>query len=44
MGLSKTKEGIVLQQADSLLGLDHIVALDEELAQYDRELQGQAHG
>lgn len=47
MGLSKTEEGIVLQQADSLLGLDHIVALDEELAQYDRELQnaqGQVHG
>lgn len=47
MGLSKTAAGIVLEQADSLLDLDHIVALDEELAQYDRELQstqGQAHG
>lgn len=44
MGLSRLDGRIVLQQADSLLGLEHIVALDEELAQYDRELQGQAHG
>jgi len=26
------------QQVDSLAGLSHLVALDEELAQYDREL------
>lgn len=44
MGLSKSAGRIVLEQADSLLGLDHIVALDEELAQYDRELQGQGQG
>lgn len=44
MGLNKSAGGIVLQHADSLLGLDHIVALDEELAQYDRELQGRVHG
>lgn len=44
MGLNKSAGHIVLQQADSLLELDHIVALDEELAQYDRELQGAANG
>lgn len=44
MGLNKSAGRIVLEQADSLLELSHIVALDEELAQYDRELQGQAHG
>jgi hypothetical protein len=43
MGLNKLAGGIALQQADSLLGLDHIVALDEELAQYDRELSGGSH-
>lgn len=35
---------VTLQQADRLLDLETVVALDEELAQYDRELQGQAHG
>ena len=35
---------VTLQQADRLLDLENVVALDEELAQYDRELQGQAHG
>ena len=44
MGLNKSAGHIVLQHADSLLELDHIVALDEELAQYDRDKQGQAHG
>lgn len=35
---------VTLQQASHLLDLETVVALDEELAQYDRELQGQAHG
>ena len=35
---------VTLQQASRLLDLETVVALDEELAQYDRELQGQAHG
>ncbi len=34
--------GVSCEQADVLPGLNHIVALDEELAQYDRELQGGA--
>lgn len=37
-------QGVTLQQASHLLDLETVVALDEELAQYDRELQGQAHG
>ncbi|MBP7545007.1 MAG: AAA family ATPase [Acidovorax sp.] len=37
-------QGVTLQQARRLLDLETVVALDEELAQYDRELQGQAHG
>jgi hypothetical protein len=38
-------EGTVkLQLADHLQDLQTLVALDEELAQYDRELKGQAHG
>lgn len=32
--------GAAVQQADNLTGLTSIIALDEELAQYDRELQG----
>jgi ABC-type transport system involved in cytochrome c biogenesis ATPase subunit len=32
--------GAEVQMADSMTGLTDIVALDEELAQYDRELQG----
>lgn len=32
--------GAGVQVADSMTGLTNIVALDEELAQYDRELQG----
>jgi len=43
MGLQKseagTGAGVAVQQADTLQGLDHIVALDEELAQYDRDLE-----
>lgn len=35
---------VTLQQASRLLDLETVVALDEELAQYDRDLQGQAHG
>lgn len=35
---------VKLQQADRLLDLETVVALDEELAQYDRELQGAANG
>ena len=35
---------VKLQQADRLLDLENVVALDEELAQYDRELQGAANG
>ena len=35
---------VTLQQASRLLDLETVVALDDELAQYDRELQGQAHG
>lgn len=35
---------VTLQQAKHLLDLETVVALDEELAQYDRELRGQAHG
>lgn len=42
-GLDKTENGVALKQADKLLGLDRIVALDEELAQYDRDLQGVSH-
>lgn len=40
LGLSVADGGDVVQleQAGELLGLNHIVALDEELAQYDREL------
>lgn len=34
--------GVSCEQAEVLSGLNHIVALDEELAQYDRELQGGA--
>jgi hypothetical protein len=35
---------VTVQQADALAELENIVALDEELAQYDRDLQGLAHG
>ena len=35
---------VKLQQVDRLLDLETVVALDEELAQYDRELQGAANG
>ena len=35
---------VTLQLADHLQDLQTLVALDEELAQYDRELKGQAHG
>lgn len=38
MGLSNTEEGVQIQQVDALAELEDLVALDEELAQYDREL------
>lgn len=38
MGLFAGEEGTVVQQVDHLDELDHLTALDEELAQYDREL------
>jgi AAA15 family ATPase/GTPase len=38
MGLSNTEEGVQTQQVDALAELEDLVALDEELAQYDREL------
>ena len=44
LGLSQTEAGVVLEQSDSLKGLDTLVALDEEIAQYDRDLQVRAHG
>ncbi len=44
LGLSQTEAGVVLEQSDSLKGLDTLVALDEEIAQYDRDMQGRAHG
>lgn len=34
----------VFEQASELKDLQNLVSLDEELAQYDRELQGTAHG
>lgn len=37
-------KAVAVQQAQNLMDLDTIVALDEELAQYDRDLQGQSHG
>ena len=44
LGLSQMEAGVVLEQSDSLKGLDTLVALDEEIAQYDRDLQVRAHG
>ena len=44
LGLSQSKTGAVLEQSDRLQGLDTLVALDEELAQYDRDLQIRPHG
>jgi len=38
MGLFEGEEGTRVQQVDHLDELDHLTALDEELAQYDREL------
>lgn len=38
MGLSNTEEGVQTQQVVALAELEDLVALDEELAQYDREL------
>lgn len=37
-------KAVAVQQAQNLMDLDTVVALDEELAQYDRDLQGQSHG
>lgn len=42
-GLDKHENSVVVKQVDRLLELDHIVALDEELAQYDRDLRGMSH-
>lgn len=38
MGLFEGEEGTDVQQVDHLDELDHLTTLDEELAQYDREL------
>lgn len=43
LGLSQSDAGVVLELSDSLKGLDTLVALDEEIAQYDRDLQVRAH-
>lgn len=44
LGLSKAEDGGVrLEQTDSLQALQHLVALDEELAQYDRDLLVRSH-
>lgn len=45
IGLNRRPDGpgVIHQQSDSLLGLDHVAALDEELAQYDRDLQAQSN-
>lgn len=43
LGLSQTEVGVLLEQSDNLKGLDTLVALDEEIAQYDRDLQVRAH-
>ena len=42
LGLDETGEPI-FEQGDSLSAVTNIVELDEELAQYDRELHGIAH-
>lgn len=44
LGLSQSDAGVMLELSDSLKGLDTLVALDEELAQYDRDLQVRVHG
>ncbi|MEN9867858.1 MAG: hypothetical protein RL748_3448 [Pseudomonadota bacterium] len=38
IGLSRQGNDVLVEQADKLSGLEHVVALDEELAQYDREM------
>lgn len=45
LSLAASGEGgtVTLQQANRLLDINTVVALDEELAQYDRDLQSQAH-
>lgn len=43
LGLSRADGGVKLEQAHKLQGLQTLVALDEELAQYDRDLQGASH-
>lgn len=45
LGLSAERAdgGVKLEQAHKLQGLQTLVALDEELAQYDRDLQGASH-
>lgn len=39
IGLSEGEEGAAVQQVGTLAELDHLTTLDEELAQYDRELE-----
>jgi ABC-type transport system involved in cytochrome c biogenesis ATPase subunit len=39
IGLQRGVAGVDVQQADSLVDLVHITALDEELAQYDRDME-----
>lgn len=43
LGLSQTEVGVLLEQSVNLKGLDILVALDEEIAQYNRDLQVRAH-
>ena len=43
LGLSQGEAGVALEQSDTLQGLDTLVTLDEELAQYDRDLRVRAH-
>ncbi len=43
VGLSRRGDEVLVEQADKLSGLENVVTLDEELAQYDREME-LAHG
>ena len=45
LAIYKATDGsAMLEQSKDLQHLEHLVALDEELAQYDRDLQVQSHG
>lgn len=44
LALKDGTDMVELQQAEHLLGLKTLIVLDEEMAQYDRDLQGSAHG